>query len=289
MYVLNDIGDNFKFDNKSTQIFSDNSFYLEQFNNNYNNNNYKNNDEEQEEFSLYFCIPQPKDKQDKNNISNKKTCDLSTKATNFINPIIENNKLNLENEVKNEEKNEDKNEEKKDAPKLLGRKSRKSNETGEHNKFSDDNLRRKVKHIILDELMKFINNKICTMYNNNIGHGIFIKKLLIMNQKQKCDATVLFNKEFLNKTLKDIFSDRISSRFTIFPLDHNKKLIYNLMNETDEEKKNYFEKLFNLTFIQCLRHFRGDEMINELTGFKGINYIKELYADDKYYLKSLIF
>ena len=285
MYALNDIGDNFKFDNKSTQIFSDSSFYSEQFNNNYNNNNYKNNDEEQEEFNLYFCIPQPKDKQDKNNISNKKTCDLSTKATNFINPIIENNKLNLENEVKNEEKNE----EKKDTPKLLGRKSRKSNETGEHNKFSDDNLRRKVKHIILDELMKFINNKICTMYNNNIGHGIFIKKLLIMNQKQKCDATVLFNKEFLNKTLKDIFSERISSRFIIFPLDHNKKLIYNLMNETDEEKKNYFEKLFNLTFIQCLRHFRGDEIINELTGLKGINYIKELYADDEYYLKSLIF
>ena len=137
--------------------------------------------------------------------------------------------------------------------------------------------------------MKFINHKICQIYNNDIGHGIFVKKLLIMNQKQKCDATVLFNKEFLYKPLKDIFSDKISSRFTIFPLDHNKNLIYNLMNEIDEEKKFYFEKLFNLTFIQCLRHFRGNEITNELIGLKGIESLNENYGDDQYYLNSLIF
>ena len=51
--------------------------------------------------------------------------------------------------------------------------------TGEHNKFSDDNLRRKVKHIILKNLMDFINDKIYYFYQGNIGKGILIK-----NKKQ---------------------------------------------------------------------------------------------------------
>ena len=281
--VLKEIDNSFKYNNNNLQIFSDSLNYFEDFNNNFNNGSTgktKEEEQEQEDLHLYFYIPQPQDNPGKDNIPNKKTCELSTKATNFINKNVDNN-INLKNKVKNENK--------KEAQKLLGRKTRNSNETGEHNKFSDDNLRRKVKHILIDELMKFINNKICTMYDNNIGHGIFVKKLLIMNQKQKCDATVLFNKAFLNKTLKDIFSDNISSRFTIFPPEHNKNLVENLMNEADEEKKNYFEKLFNLTFIQCLNHFRGTEIINELIGLKGIESIEENYADDEYYLKSLLF
>ena len=279
-----DIDINFKYKNNNhIKIFSDSVNYFEEFNNNFNNNNdIINNDEDKEYSDLYFYIQQPNENPDEknNNISNKKTCDLPTKATKGLNLNIDKNSLILGNEEKTEEK--------KDTPKL-GRKTRKSKESGEHNKFSDDNLRRKIKHIIIDELMKFINNKIREKYNNNIGHGIFEKKLLIMNQKQKCDATVLFNKEFLNKTLKDIFSNKISSRFTIFPYDHNKNLVYSLMNEKDEEKKSYFQKLFNITFTQCLRHFRGTETINELMGLKGIEYIKENYSNEQNYLESLLF
>ena len=279
---INDPDCRFKYSDE-VKKFSDSTNFFEECNNNFEENNYdKNNVEEQEYLDLYFCIPQPKDNPEKNNISNKKTYELPTKATKAMNLNIDNNILKLESKVKMEEKKET-------TQKILGRKTRKSKETGEHNKFSDDNLRRKIKHIIIDELMKFINNKICEIYDNNIGHGIFEKRLLIMNQKQKCDATVLFNKEFLNKPLKDIFSDKISTRFTIFPPEHNKNLVYSLMNENDENKKNYFEKLFNLTFIQCLRHFRGNEIIDELIGLKGIESLKESYREDQNYLDSLLF
>ena len=150
------------------------------------------------------------------------------------------------------------------------------NNESTHTRFSDDNLRRKVKHIVLQNTMNFINEKIREIYWN-IGSGIFIKKLLIINQRQKTNATILFNKEFLNKTLGEIFSEDISSRYTNNRKDHNKILIEKLMEDKDEAKKNYFQKLFNITFVDCLEHFRGDKEIEEL---KGLISFKDLELED---------
>ena len=150
------------------------------------------------------------------------------------------------------------------------------NNESTHTRFSDDNLRRKVKHIVLQNTMNFINEKIREIYGN-IGSGIFIKKLLIINQRQKTNATILFNKEFLNKTLGEIFSEDISSRYTNNRKDHNKILIEKLMEDKDERKKNYFQKLFNITFVDCLEHFRGDKEIEEL---KGLISFKDLELED---------
>ena len=91
----------------------------------------------------------------------------------------------------------------------------------------------------------------------------------------------------LKKTIGDIFSERISGKITNFPPNHNKRLIEKLRNEDDLIKKIYFNELFNLTFIQCLRHFMGIEYISELNGlikFKDIkDNIIEAYKDgDKY-------
>ena len=159
--------------------------------------------------------------------------------------------------------------------------------TGEHNKFSDDNVRRKVKHILLKNIMEFINNKIYYFYKGNIGKGILIKRFLTINQKQKADATVLFNKIFLKKTLGDIYSEEISSRFTIYPPNHNKKLVNNLINEKDENIKQYFINLFNLTFTDCLEHFRKTKHFKELEGLPDIEYINQKYSDDKDYVETL--
>ena len=90
--------------------------------------------------------------------------------------------------------------------KELGKKRKRNDGAGSHNKYSDDNIRRKVKHLVLSDTMKLINKKIYDIYEGDIGNGIFKKELLIINQKQKADATVQFNQEFLNKKLGDIFS-----------------------------------------------------------------------------------
>ena len=43
------------------------------------------------------------------------------------------------------------------------KRGRNPKESGKHNKFSDDNIRRKIKRILVNELQDFINNKINDM------------------------------------------------------------------------------------------------------------------------------
>ena len=144
----------------------------------------------------------------------------------------------------------------------------------EHNKYSDDNIIRRCKHLVLKNVLQFINYQIKKEYNGNIGKGILKKELHIINQSQKTDATINFNKNFLNKTLKEIFSTKISTRYTNFPPNHNKIIIDILLNEKDQNKKIYFNNLFNINFIQCLGHFRGKNPIRELEGTKCFSDIK---------------
>ena len=147
-----------------------------------------------------------------------------------------------------------------------------------HNKFSDDNLRKKCKNTILKYALKFINEKIKEKYKNKIGHGKFKKELKILNQEKKAKSTVDFDKSFLTKTLKDIFSGDISARFYNFSKDYNRELIKSLLQDKEEDRKQYFIKLFNITFIECLKYFREDEgafNIEELNGFKKISLIKD--------------
>lgn len=162
--------------------------------------------------------------------------------------------------------------------------TKKKNSDGEkHSRFSSDNTIRKVKHITLLNVQDFINEKIKEKYNNNIGNGIVQKKLLIINQKQKVDASIDFNKKFIEKKLSEIFSERISKKYSSYYGNFNKDLINSLMNEKDLDKKIYFQKLFNLTFTDCLSHFRGTKEIQELTGLKLFSeYINENEKDEDY-------
>ena len=164
---------------------------------------------------------------------------------------------------------------------------KKRKRTKEHDKYSDDNLRRKSKHITLNSLFNFINEKIEEKYENNIGVGVFMKKLLTINQKQKSDCTIQFNKEFLYKSIGEIFSENISTRYSNYPLTHNKSLIESLINEKDIDKRNYFNNLFNLRFIDVLKHFRGSEEIEELKGLTKFNSIKAEFESDEEYLNLL--
>ena len=152
------------------------------------------------------------------------------------------------------------------------------NNKNSHNKFSDDNLRKKVRNIILKYAMEFINKKIKEKYKDNIGLGKFKKELKILEQGKKVKSTVSFDKSFLKFSLKEIFSGDISSRSNNFPKDYNKTLIDSLINDKDEERKHYFIKLFNITFIDCLKYFIEDDKsyeIDELNGFIRISSIKE--------------
>ena len=199
--------------------------------------------------------------------------------------IIDNNKSNNLKELnldKNKLDEYNNNKEGKKRGRKRKRENNNDNENSEdnkaHNKFSDANLRKKCKNTILKYALKFINEKIKEKYKNNIGHGKFKKELKILNQEKKVKSTVDFDKSFLTKTLKDIFSGDISARFYNFNKDYNRELIKSLIQDKDEERKQYFIKLFNITFIECLKYFREDEEglnLEELNGFKKISLIKD--------------
>jgi hypothetical protein len=169
----------------------------------------------------------------------------------------------------------------------LGRKRKNDDTPGSHNKYSPDNILRKCKHIILSQLMEFINNKIKDIYNGQIGNSIFKKELLTLNKEQKFNSNVIYNQNFLKKNLGDIFSDNISTKYSNFFPDHNKKLIMMLRNEEDQNKKNYFEKLFNITFLQCINHFIGIKKVDELNGLKCFSELKYELNEEKEYIDCI--
>lgn len=171
--------------------------------------------------------------------------------------------------------------------KKRGRKNQFDDSKRRHNKYSDDNITLKCKHLVLKSVLNFINDRIKFIYNGNIGKSIFIKKLFKTNKKQKSEGHVNFNQNFLKKTIGEIFSDDISIKYTNYPTDHNKKLIQKLENENDESKSIIFKNLFKLTFLQCLEHYRGTKIIEELDGLKCHNEIINNLKDEAEYKKKL--
>ena len=152
-------------------------------------------------------------------------------------------------------------------------------------KYSFDNVLKKCKSILINTLYNFINNKIKDIYNNydnglkRIGHKIVL------------DENIRLNRALLKKTLLEIFSEDISTRCINYPRDYNKKLIEKLLNEKDDDKRNYFQNLFNLTFLDCLEHFTNKRIIEELQGLKTFleikNELERLWLDDKEYLETI--
>lgn len=190
----------------------------------------------------------------------------------FLNLVREPEKEQEQNEIKEKKR---------------GRKTERTEVSNPHNKFADDNLRKKSKHIILSEILTFLNSKLKEIYKDNIGNGILLKQLLTLNHKQKANIIVNDNKQFLQKTLQEIFSDDISRRYTNFPSDHNKNLINRLLEEDDEEKRKYFNTLFKLTFSEVLCHFQGKQIIKELVGLRTYKEALKNYETEKDYYENL--
>ena len=162
-----------------------------------------------------------------------------------------------------------------------GRKRKNSNDFGKHNKYSYDNIIPKIKSTVLHFLYLFINDKIVKMKKLS-KYKIKRYTLKKINQKQIVDGHAEFNKDFLQRTVKDIFKVNISTRNKKREADHNKKIIENLLNsEKDVTIKDYFNSLFNISFLDCLKHFRGTEkniILEGMVTFEECN--QQLFVND---------
>ena len=102
------------------------------------------------------------------------------------------------------------------------------------------------------------------------------------------NSSVEYDKEFLYKKLKEILSC-VSKKYTNILAIKNKKLIGYLLNL--KEKGEYFQKLFDLSFLDFLEHINGNKNNELLDGFPTIdkiikNEMKKLRNFDINKLKS---
>ena len=159
-------------------------------------------------------------------------------------------------------------------------------------KFSIDSLIRRAKKILFDVLLKYDNYIISKEYNNHIGYGIKIKKLLKINHFQIKNINTNFNIELLKTSQGTIFSSDISARHTNYPKNHNKILIKSLLNEENEEKRKIFNDLFSKTFSDCINHLIGKMKYSCLEGIENFyeNELIHLDEDEKFkeILKNVI-
>ena len=159
-------------------------------------------------------------------------------------------------------------------------------------KYPLNYLIRRSKKIIFDILLKYDNDIISKVYNNNIGYGINIKKILRIKHSQIQNTNTLFNKELLKTSQGTIFASDISSRYTNYPLEHNKLLINKLLNEENIEKRKIFHDLFSKTFLECIENLIGKRKNESLKGLDKYyeNEMMELDEDENFkeVLKKII-
>lgn len=208
------------------------------------------------------------DKKDKNIFENPEIIidnnqNFSNAETNDTNKFIKKKR-----KINNNSKSNKSNNKKSKKSKFLDNKKR---------KYSTDNLPRKIKTAVFDLIMKFYNKKIKDAYNDKIYFGAYSKIILDLNPKHINNKNNL-----LNKTMKDVFSNDISTKFNNYLPSHNKDIINGILNEEDKEKREQFNKLFNIIFIECIQHLRGDKIIEGLEGLE--NYYKNYINEEMKYL-----
>ena len=79
-----------------------------------------------------------------------------------------------------------------------------------HDRYSDDNIRKRCKNMILKYALEFLNQKIKEIYKGDIGKGKFKKKLKILNQEKKVKLSLNNEKLFLEKIIGEILNKNIS-------------------------------------------------------------------------------
>ena len=122
-----------------------------------------------------------------------------------------------------------------------------------HTKYSPDNIRSNITNLILKLIKECINTEIKSKSKIYSKYG---GKILITSNDDKRKATIGFYKEFYQKSIKDIFSKNISGRYkSIKEQNHNENSINSLLNDNNEERKQFYEKLFNQKLIDFFKKF----------------------------------
>ena len=206
--------------------------------------------------------------------------DINTKEkTSYKTEIIPKPKVFYIEKIKKNKINKNKNKN------FLGRKRNSDKENSnndpnkkQHTKNAFDNISRKIRGKIFGAVLVFLNKVFNEEEEIDLDDPIFPKgkqrkrKIPIQNvsflqidQKIIIQNNILENLELLNKTLREIFSGSVSKKVKNYGLDHNQILIQKIKESKGKKRT---KKILDMTFFQCLEHFRKSKSYIELSGLE---------------------
>ena len=147
-----------------------------------------------------------------------------------------------------------------------------NNNESKHNKNSKDNIVKRIKNKFYDSIIKYVNKEYKNYQKKRFGRKnpkILLKKISL---KVKENLSQTQNKNWLNSKIKDMLSAEISSKYSSYYDDYNKKQIERIYKEN---KASEIIKILEMDVKIMYDYFISDEKI--LDGFKTFNdYLDEM-------------
>ena len=232
--------------------------------NNKNNINNQNNNEEKNKIKEEIGT-QTNNYYEENEIDNDNIF-LNMNNENIINKTNLNNNINNNLEMKINQIMEQIN-----KKPILGRKTKRSGLSGKHNKYSIDNVIRKVKNRFINSAFNYINKQ----FKNKNLH------LLKIVGKQGMEINRNQNILWLKKTMKDVFYEDITIKTYNSNKDYNRQLIDKIYLEKDEQK---VIGLLNLNILDFMNLYCSKEKKEGMEQLDDIINELKLNGEDEAYL-----
>lgn len=157
------------------------------------------------------------------------------------------------------------------------------NTIGDHTKYSIDNIERKVKVNFYESIIDYANELIKEFQSQN-GNGTYCL-LNDIDSKIKKQSSQKENLKLLENTVRDMLSANISSKFSTFSPNYNKKVIDKIYRDG---KATEVISFLNTKVLLLYNQFINDDKKNGK--FKTLEYhiesLKE--KDDENYLKKFV-
>ena len=165
-----------------------------------------------------------------------------------------------------------------------GRKKKDSGLKGRHDKYFFDNISKGIKSLSFDYIREELNSELDNINNSELINYRFLK----FNNKQAINSSKEYNKALMQKTFKEIFSEKISGKYNNEE-DYNKKLIDKIYKINEAQKDEKIERLiifFDLKFIDFWAIL--SKYINTKDKQKYLGIINDKYSFFKGLIKNFI-
>ena len=158
-----------------------------------------------------------------------------------------------------------------------------------HDKYANDNKLKKSKTLTIRNFLDWFNKKLTKIYNDPNDPKKNIMKLSMIDPKETEDSTIEFNRQYINKPMKEIFSVKVSNKCTATNKLKNTQVIEIILNEIDENKRKPLEKPLNYRYKDCAKYLGGErDGLEELAGLESNErWLKFIKKNDEKYIKEI--